>query len=181
MGMSLPGKGIDFDKTENWNVAADYTRLKIMKHLYLADEYELIATFGSSELLEQLQYDDQQKLFLRIRALGFFAKILELIVSNTVFAVKPASKQKFEELLTLIKDIQHVIPAIETISVNQRTKVSQQTIDEKKFHEILRMLSDIKVQINEPLNEANLIFKKFEEYDAKKMKEFVASQMGDNE
>ena len=34
----------------NWNTAADYARFKIMKPLYLADEYEMIATFGSIDL-----------------------------------------------------------------------------------------------------------------------------------
>ena len=46
------GKGIYEDSVISehgtWNVAADYARIKIMEPLALADQYELIATFGFS-------------------------------------------------------------------------------------------------------------------------------------
>ena len=41
-------------ETGNWNVASDYAKYKIMKPLLLADDYEIIATFGYSDLLEDL-------------------------------------------------------------------------------------------------------------------------------
>ena len=44
--MAPKEEGYNISETGNWNVASDYSRLKIMKPLYNCDIYENIAKFG---------------------------------------------------------------------------------------------------------------------------------------
>ena len=80
----------DSHETSNWNVAADYVKLKIMKPLYNADEYELIAEFGTSEMIQEYMVSDNIKNIARVKALKRLLKTLQMIINNTIFAIKKA-------------------------------------------------------------------------------------------
>ena len=72
----------------NWNVAADYSKLKIMKPLYLCDTYENIAKFGYDSILDQLVNFSIPNDIVRIN--GFTRLVHELLklIKNSKFALK---------------------------------------------------------------------------------------------
>lgn len=79
---------VDFSETQNWNVAADYVKMCVMKHLYEADEYERLATFGVAEVGDNYLMDENTKASNRLLGIEWLAHSLMTLISNTVFAVK---------------------------------------------------------------------------------------------
>lgn len=171
---------LDFSETGNWNVAARYTDAKIMKPLYLCDEYERVATFGTSELVEEFMIDEQTRKVARIKAIKRLAMELNLLISNTIFAIK---KKTDAELMKKFKDdlqrIIKVLPMVEGKSYDQIYKKNVITINEDKFEYFLKLLTDIKEQLNEPLNNADLIFTYVEDFDPDKFKQTQIQRMID--
>ena len=157
--------------TGNWNVAADYVKFKIMKFLYITDELEIICEFGHSDILDELVFpiDVNKK---KIVAFKRLVKYLSMLINNTQFAIKKSEDvkawKKHDERLKKIKEI---TPTLFSIKGNQITKTSVVKIDEEKFEKVLEIVVEIKASMNEPLNNANLIFTPSEEFDAKAYKE----------
>lgn len=163
----------EISETGNWNVAADFSKLKIMKQLYLADEYETIATFGAEDLFEELTADDNLKTISRLRALKRLLKTLQMIINNTKFAVKKQDKEPMKKFLEQLNKINEAMPLIESESYNQKTGRYKTEIIETHFSKVLNSLIQIKSEINEPLNRADLIFTHTEEFDPKAAKEAI--------
>lgn len=162
----------EVSETGNWNVAAPYVQLKIMRMLYFLDLYEEVATFGTSDILEELQMSPEHLTLNRIRGLKRMAKFLQMLINNVRFAIKSETDKKklaldYEELMDVIE----VIPLVEEKSINQRDKRVTLEINEKYFNAILNILVRIKTDINEPLNNNDLIFSTSEEFDPDKYKE----------
>lgn len=168
---------IDLSETGNWNVASDYTKLKIMKWLFFADEYEVIATFGSSDMLEEYEIDDKMQIMNRIKSLKRLVKTLELIIRNTIFAVKSSDKATMTNSLKLIEKVKGIIPVTYKLLTDPRSHQTKYKIEEKKFEHVLDILIGIKTEINEPLNKADLIFTHREEHDIKKIKEALKKEL----
>lgn len=162
---------IDLSETGNWNVASDYTKLKIMKWLFFADEYEIIATFGTSDMLEEYEISEEMQVMNRIKALQRLIKTLELIGKNCIFAVKSADKETLKTSLDKLKKIKKISSASYKITTDARTHKRGYKIQEEKFDNILEFLIEIKTEMNEPLNKADLIFTHREEHDPKKIKD----------
>lgn len=166
-------EGYNISETGNWNVAADYSKLKIMKPLYLIDEYANIAIFGSSTLVEELQ---NQFPVDQLRMTGFKRLIHTLItlIDNSQFAIKKKTdKDDLGEHRKNLKRIEKIMYSLFKEVVNHRTKQSYLKIDPEKFEKILEFVLSIKSKINEPLNRNHLIFTDKEEFDPKKYKEKV--------
>lgn len=163
----------DDRESGNWNVAADFTKLKIMKWLFYADEYEVIATFGTAELGDDFEIDDKMKKILRVKAIERLTNTLLMIINNTIFAVKSGDKEKLEKNREDLKRIKKILPTLQEVIVNQRVKTKDLLIDEERFSTILNMLVEIKTNLNEPLNKADLIFTSIENFDPKKLKEQI--------
>lgn len=155
----------------NWNVASEYSRLKIMKLLYLADEYEMIATFGTTEIIEELTLQINKDV-LRINGMKRLIKTLIMLINNTIFAVKDKDKSKatLKDFLKELKRFWKVIPTISDTKVDQRKGIKQIVVHDKNFNIMLDRIIEIKSLINEPLNKYDLIFSHKEEWDPSKMK-----------
>jgi hypothetical protein len=157
----------------NWNVAADYAKLKIMKPLYLADEYETIATFGFTEFQDELTISlnvDQ----IKIRGFKRLIKALLLVINNSKFAIKSKNdKTHIEKLAADLKRYYNIVPLLSTYKVNHKTKTKELVINKERYDKILDDVLEIKSKINEPLNKYDLIFTHKEEFDPKKAKQMI--------
>jgi|TARA_Y100000310_G_scaffold97876_1_gene95540 hypothetical protein len=166
-------KGRDYDsvsETGNWNVASDYSKLKIMKPLYMADEYETIATFGSSSLFEELQINYNTD-FLRIKALKRLLHVLIMLINNSRFAIKnKTDKDKLKEFKKTLDRIGKIIPTLYKNRTDNIKKTKELIIDVKKYDPILNIIVDIKAEINEYLNKHDLLFTDKEEFDPQQAK-----------
>lgn len=160
-------------ETGNWNVASDYSQLKIMKPLLLCDEYEIIATFGAGTLIEDLQQNFNTDL-IKIKAFKRLIKQLLLLIDNSIFAVKNQGlKEDLQKLKDELKKINKIVPALSKIRKNQKTKVKELIIYEEKYDKVLERVVEIKAEINEPLNKSHLIFTDKEEFDPKEQKKKI--------
>ena len=166
-------------ETGNWNVASDYSKLKIMKHLYLSDEYEIIATFGTSTLVEELQLTFNPD-FLRIRAFRRLVKTLIMLIDNSIFAIKHA--KGITDLKDWRKDLDRIykiIPILFKIKKDDIKKISEVIIDKGKYDPILQQVIKIKSSINEPLNKSDLLFLDREEFDPRQFKKDIMKRLAE--
>lgn len=176
----MPGK---FDYSElvtesgNWNVAKHYSEIKIMKWLVLIDEYETIARFGTSDMLEEFNLDENFKNVARIKAIKRLHHAITKLIDNTIFALKKKDKEKFTDYKKDLKVIESVIPTIEFNTINQKAKTSAIVINEDRFIFVLETLIKINTKMLDPLNDASLIFTPVEEFDPMKIKEKIAEQL----
>lgn len=179
--MASKDEGYNISETGNWNVASDYAKLKIMKPLYLSDEYEIIATFGTSELIEEFQVNVPIDV-LKLKGFKRLIKSLLMLINNTKFAItKKADKKTMEKCKEDLEEIEKIIPALFKTKFNQITKQKQIVIKPEKYNRILNRVLEIKASINEPMNKYDLIFTTKEEFDPKKYKKKVfdsATQKG---
>lgn len=164
-------------ETGNWNVAADFVKYKIMKLLYECDQYQMISIFGTSEMIAEFITNNEMKTIARLNSIKRLFENLKLIIENTHFAIRKADKIKFDEYYKTLERIENLMPMIEQIKiVDGRKKID---INEDAFKGLLKEMIKIKKDINEPLNNADLIFNKFEEFDPDKFKESVMKRMSD--
>ena len=159
----------DFDaykisESGNWNVAADFVKFKIMKPLYIMDELEIICEFGHADILDELTIpvDIDQKRIVAIRRL---IKYLSMLIKNTIFALKKDGKEKFEKFAKRLDEIRKVLPTLYNSASDNVKKTRKIKINEKNYQKVLDNLIEIKAEINDPLNQANLIFTPSEEFD----------------
>lgn len=165
-------EGYNISELGNWNVAADYSKLKIMKPLDFCDHYENIARFGYDTLIEQLENFNVPLDTLKL--IGFERLINELIklCGNSKFAMKVGNtKTELNNLEKELKRMRKLIPLIyKTITKNRRKMV---IIHEKIYYQCLDYIIEIKSKLNEPLNKNHLIFTDKKEFDPKKYKDKI--------
>ena len=156
----------------NWNVASEYSRLKIMRPLYLADEYETIATFGYLDFGEELTLNFNEDV-LKIRGFKRLIKTLILIINNSKFAIKGNEKKDLLEYRKELEKFYNVIKVMFKYTYDQRHKTKELKIIAEKYNPALERVLEIKSLINEPLNRYDLIFTHKEEFNPKKAKQHI--------
>lgn len=166
----------NISETGNWNVAADYSRLKIMKHLYLADEYSNIAIFGTSTLVEDLE-NPFPKDYLMIKGFERLLQCLIMLIDNSLFAIKyEKHKEELEEYRKVLRSILDIIPALYT-NISSRKNGNHIRLSRQRYVKVLDRVLDIKRKINEPLNKSHLIFTDKEEFDPVAFKERIKDRI----
>lgn len=168
-------EGYNISETGNWNVAADYSKLKIMKPLYLSDEYLSIAKYGYTTLFEELEGISQYPLdYLKIKGFERLVGILINLIDNSTFAIKNKKDKEiledYRKTLKQIEDLKHLL--FKTIK-NNRENTSVIIIKENHYKKTLNIVEEIKTNINDPLNRNHLIFTDKEEFDPKAYKSKV--------
>ncbi len=162
--------GYNISESGNWNVAADYSKLKIMKPLYLCDTYENIAKFGYDNILDQLiNYSIPNEI---VRLNGFIRLVHELLklIKNSKFALKKGDTLKdIEKYEKKLKTVLEIIPRLSKITKTHKGKITK--IHEENYNKVLDLVLEIKSKINDPLNKNHLIFTDKEEFDPVKYKE----------
>ena len=165
-------EGYNISELGNWNVASDYSRLKIMKPLDFCDHYENIARFGYDTLIEQLEHFGIPLDTLKL--IGFERLVNEMIklIGNSKFAMKIGNTRKevenFEEKL---KNIRSLIPVLSKTVKTQKGKYL--VLNQEKYYKALDIVIEIKSKLNEPLNKNHLIFTDKQEFDPKAYKKKI--------
>jgi len=170
--MAKREEGYNISDTGNWNVASDFSKLKIMKPLYLSDCYENVARFGHDSIIEQLEnYNiplDQLKL------IGFERLVNELlkICGNVKFAMKSKGTQKeLDNIKKKLEEIRRIIPVLSKTITKMKNK--SLVLENEKYYKTLDIVIGLKSQLNEPLNKNHLIFTDKEEFDPKAYKKSI--------
>lgn len=150
----------------NWNSAKDYSQAKIVKLLREFDEYETLARFGVGNPLEGFIIPPSMKDQARIEGIKWLHSALDMLIGNVLFAVRNKNDKEYLNSCKLIlEQIEPTIDNIYGMIHSQKTKSSQIIINELEFSKLLKMLRYIKDHINEPLNNADLIFLKPDDFD----------------
>jgi len=165
-------EGYNVSESGNWNVASDFSRIKIMKPLDFCDHYENIARFGYDTLIENLENFGIPLDTLKL--IGFERLVNELIklCGNAKFAMKAkGTRATLEDYEEELKGIRSLIPALSKIITKQRHKIV--ILHEKLYYRTLDYVIEIKSKLNEPLNKNHLIFTDKEEFDPKAYKKQI--------
>lgn len=171
-------KDPSISETGNWNVASRYSDEKIMDILIKLDMYETASEFGVLGLEAELTTFPKERIKIRLRSLTWFHHFLKLIIKNSKFAIKNKDdKEKMEDYLKELKELKPFLDQVKKVSHNQKTKTKEYNINEKPFNIILDKLSEIKSELNEQLNRADLIFVSPETFDPKKLKEQIEEEV----
>jgi len=172
MGFNKKEEGYNVSELGNWNVASDYSRLKIMKPLDFADHYENIARFGYDTLIEQLENFGVPLDTLKL--IGFERLVNELIklCGNVKFAMKVGKTLKeIEEIETKLTRVRSLIPMLSRVVTKQRKR--ETILNTEKYYKVLDYVVSLKAKLNEPLNKNHLIFTNKEEFDPKAYKKQI--------
>ncbi len=172
----MPKRDFDGSQTGNWNVALGYVEFKIMLPLKECDYYQEIAEFGTNDIIQEMfQFDDNpnMKNIARIKGLKRLLSTLLKLVGNTQFAVKKQDTEKMKKFKENLELVKKALPRVESKTFNQKDKTTTVVIDEEIFQKLLDILIDIKNDINEPLNRADLIFTHREDFDVNKYKQNI--------
>ena len=87
--------------------------------------------------------------------------MLKILLGNVQFVIKDKDDKKtLEDLKGKIEDVEKVMGDIKTERVNFATEENEIKINDTWFNACLIVLQDIKNKLNEPINNANLIFRK---------------------
>lgn len=172
MSYTKKEEGYNISELGNWNVASDYSRLKIMKPLDFCDHYENIARFGYDTLIEQLESFGIPLDTLKL--IGFERLVNELLklCGNSKFAMKVGGT--LDELKALEKQLKIIRKIIPMLSKTIRKKRSKELVlIKEKYYPALDLLVEIKSKLNEPLNKNHLIFTDKQEFDPKAYKKQI--------
>lgn len=165
-------EGYNVSEIGNWNVASDYSRLKIMKPLDFCDHYENIARFGYDTLIDQLE--NYSISIDELKLIGFERLVNELIklCGNSKFAMKTKGTEKtLNNYEKKLKEVREVIPILsKTVQKGRKKKLS---LDKVKYYKLLDFVIEIKSKINGPLNKNNLIFMDKQKFDPKAYKKQI--------
>lgn len=172
MGFTKKEDGYNISELGNWNVASDYSRLKIMKPLDFCDHYENVARFGYDTLLEQLENFGIPLDTLKL--IGFERLVNELLklCGNSKFAMKVGGTlAELEKLEGQLKSIRGIMPLLSKTIIKQKSK--ELVLIKDKYYKTLDFVVEIKSKLNEPLNKNHLIFTDKQEFDPKAYKKQI--------
>ena len=171
---------IESEESKNWNVAQGYSLNIILRELILIKEYEDIAFFGTSELIQEFQMDERLIDLTRVRAIRRLTRSLKNLIINTTFALKSKDRDKFKEFKIQLDSIQKILPALSYKVSNQRDKTIVVKIQEEKFFNVLDILLELKGEMLFPLNRADLIFSSSDEIDPTQLKKDIMDNIINN-
>lgn len=174
MAFDNPTREIE-SKSDSWNVADGFTKLKILKPLVEMDKLIKIAIYGAESIEETfnlLQYPEMRTM-LRIEALNRLIDVLRECIENSRFACKKDEKATIDELEARVFLVKDVLPAVSSEQIDMRTNSRAVVINEEHFLICLEELREIKKAIPEPLNKSSLIFPSSDEIDLSKIKEQI--------
>lgn len=155
--------------SDAWNVADGYTKIKILRQLIMLDRWDTIAQFGTEEIGEDMNYNDDTINKRRVEALQRFYSTIKQLLGNVYFAIRSADKQKVKALVGRIDTVSEFMPKTYSTREDSVSHNIYFEIHEELFDKILDILQEVKDQLNTPLNNAGLIFRPSEEVDLDKI------------
>lgn len=166
-------EGYNVSDTGNWNVASDYSRIKIMKPLDFCDHYENIARFGYDTLIEEIE--NYGVPLDELKLIGFSRLINELIkiCGNVKFAMKGSTSKTLEDLKNKFIEIRSLTSALSKTIKKQKKRI---VVLNNNYYKTLDIIIGLKAELNEPLNQNHLIFTNKEEFDPKEHKKKIMEE-----
>jgi lysyl-tRNA synthetase class I len=164
-GRSFESDGAISMGSEAWNVADGFVKLKILRQLIQLDRYDTLAQFGTEEVDQDLTITPNELAKRRIEAFQRFVSTLKQLMGNVKFALDNPNKTLMESFEERIKQVEEVMDQLYEESENQVTHEKTLVINEKLFGTGLKILQNIKDDLNTPLNDASLIFRASDDFD----------------
>ena len=150
--------------TQAWNIADGFTKIKILRLIIQLDLDEEIAMFGRKD-----EQDDVPNEFIPHRRLEYFQKFIfhiKQLIGNCKFAIEKGYDEKIiKEFERRIEQVEAVADGVASTFVNEVTKEEELKINERHFKVCLKILQEIKDDLNFPVNRAGLIFRQGDELD----------------
>lgn len=165
-----------FENSElgNWNVAGGYVKI-IFSHFADLNKFEKICMFGVEEFIDEFEIPKELIDVAKIKSLTRYAKTLENLIRDTKFAVRKNDKFVLDNLKMDILKIQNLIPAVsKNIIVDKKVIIK---IDSEKYNYLFNLLLNIKENLLEPLNRADLIFVAKEEQEPVEIKKQLMGRL----
>jgi len=157
-----------------WNVAEGYVKLKILRPLIQLDRYEIISQYGTEEIDQEIFLSDNDISKRRIEAFNRFISTLKQLIGNVKFALKMTAQDEMKEYLERLENVENVKDNIFYENENQITHERELVINEDLFRRCLKIMLEIKDDVNKPINKAGLIFREGDEVDLDKiMKDII--------
>lgn len=160
----------------NWNTAENYSQLKIMNLLAIIDEYEEMAEFGSLNIQDEI--NNQNNIDeLKIRAFRRLVNHLIRVCSNSWFALEkhPTAKESIEKYMDELKEVRDSIGTLFNIERNEVKKTRVLSLN-NIYQVKLNRVSEIKKEINQALNQGDLIFIHKETFNPKDFKKKIIEE-----
>ncbi|MGV9141552.1 MAG: hypothetical protein ACOC1X_01290 [Promethearchaeota archaeon] len=163
--------------TKAWNQADVYTKLKIMRHLSRLDKYEMVAQFGTDDmdkLDDENPISEEERKTRRIEGLQRLQAITRMLIGNVKFAIKrKKDKEKLDGFLERVNTVRDYIDGAWEYKEDNVTHENQLIIRENHFRLCLRILQEIKDELNIPINNAGLIFQITQETNLDKLQKRI--------
>lgn len=159
---SNPESSVIEGESKTWNIAALYSKLKVMLHLRELDKLEMVAQFGKETMESEEVLNVLQK---RIEALLRIISTLRILIDNAYFNLKKNDKEDALKFCKRLDEIENKFDKLQITKTDQRNNTIRSEINEPLFNAMLKELRKIKRDLNEPLNRANFIFGASEEVD----------------
>lgn len=133
------------------------------------DRYELIAQYGAYDMDEEIIFSASEMAQRRVEGINRFLTTLKQLLGNVKFAIKKGDRDKVEEYIQRLENVEKVIEGVATESENCITHELELNINEPHFKKCFNILHEVKNGINEPINKAGLIFRSSEDIDLDKI------------
>lgn len=162
-----------------YNTAEKY--IDLLAGLIIAcDNYDELATFGTIDFIEEFFLDDSMRAKSKIKGLLRMTNSLYRIITHTIFLIKDAKKtEMFERYKKILLKLFEVIPNVEIIKLTFN-KQRNSVIDSKKFSELHQMLRNMRENIFQELNIAELIFWKKLDVSPTALKEILKTRLAEH-
>ncbi len=160
-----------FSETGVWNVANIYSEDMIFFHALWSDRSRMMARLGCLDPIEDAGLDEGVKLNYKVTGLKWFYMHLDLLISNSKFAIKDAKLNKnIEKLHDKLCKVHVCMKAIETKKINQKDHNDTIEVNEKLFDSCYDEMVIIFETLLPILYKENLIYQYIKKYDVKERK-----------
>jgi hypothetical protein len=153
------GEGVVSLRSDAWNIADGFTKIKILRILIELDLNENIAMFGRKDIEEQIP--EEQIPYKRVEALNRIVFSLRQLIGNCKFSIEKEKNDKsiVEGFTERLKNVEKYLNGVADFTTNDVTKENELMIHENHFRKCFDILRLIKDELNFLLNRAGLIFK----------------------
>lgn len=156
-------------ESENWNTAQGYANLKILRHLVQLDRYDVIAQFGTEEMGDDMLLSDNMINRRRCEGIERLYSSLRILIENTKFAIRSKDKPIADDIYDRLRNVEDIVNKTYKNETDPVTHEENFEINEDTFRKLLELIRELKMNYNNLLNNAHLIFRSNDELDLDKI------------
>lgn len=165
-------------ETGNWNVASQYADSIIMDSLRKCRDYERIARMGYLSIVdEMININPKSKDELKFDGLRYLiSELIVLIESSKEFLKKENTKKIAERIEEQLKKINNYLPNVYKINKGIGKGYNFRLIPHV-YETVLNRVSELRSELNYPLNKNHLIFTDKDEFQVDDFKGRLKSRV----